>query len=81
VLLGRACGSVLSGDHGRAGGVVAGVWRSEAVSVGRGENLLYLRTDRRRSLLEGVAAALIARRVAPGETLILGSGGGDAPVP
>ena len=34
-----------------------------------------------RSLLEGVVAAIIARRVALGETLILGSGGGDAPVP
>ena len=34
-----------------------------------------------RSLLEGIVAALIALRVAPGETLILGSGGGGAPVP
>ena len=33
-----------------------------------------------RSLLEGVVAALIARHAAPGETLILGSGGGGAPV-
>ena len=37
--------------------------------------------DEARSLLEGVVAALIARRVASGqETLILGSGGGGAPV-
>ena len=48
VLMGRARASVLPGCHGRVGGVVAGVWRSVAVSVGRGENLFYLRTDRRR---------------------------------
>lgn len=30
-----------------------------------------------RSLLEGIAAVLIVRRVAPGKTLILGSGGGS----
>ena len=34
-----------------------------------------------RSLLEGVVAALIARRVAPEEILILGSGGGGTPIP
>ena len=52
VLMGRARASVLPGCHGRVGGVVAGVWRSVAVNVGGGENLLYLRTDwrRRRSL-------------------------------
>jgi len=33
-----------------------------------------------RFLLEGVVAALIARRVAPGETLIPGSAGGGAPM-
>ena len=84
VLLGRARGLVLPGGHGRVGGVVARVWRSVAVSVGRGENLFYLRTDRRRearSLLEGVVAALIAHHAAPGETLILGSSGGGASVP
>ena len=32
-----------------------------------------------RSLLEGIVVALIARHAAPGETLILGSGGGGAP--
>ena len=59
----------------------AGVWRSVAVNGGRGENLLFLRMDRQRrtrSLFEGVVAALIALRVAPGETLILGSSGGGA---
>jgi len=48
VLLGRARGLVLPGGHGHVGGVVAGVWRSVMVSVGRGENMFYLRTDRRR---------------------------------
>ncbi|XBI58928.1 hypothetical protein VPH35_040077 [Triticum aestivum] len=48
VLMGRARGLVLLGCHGRVGGVVAGVWCSVAVSGGRGENLLYLRTGRRR---------------------------------
>ena len=84
VLMGRARASVLPGCHGRVGGVVAGLWRSVAVCVGGGESLLYLRTDRRRedrSLLEGVVAAIIARCVAPGETLIHGSGGGGASVP
>ena len=48
--MGRARGLVLPGDHGRVGGMVAGVWRSVVVIVGRGENLLYLWTDRRRRL-------------------------------
>ena len=81
MLLDKARALVLPGHHGRVGGVVAGVWRSVAVIVGRDENLLYLRTDRRRrnrSLLEGVVAAHIARHAAPGETLILGSGDGGA---
>uniref|UniRef100_A0A8R7RAZ7 Uncharacterized protein n=1 Tax=Triticum urartu TaxID=4572 RepID=A0A8R7RAZ7_TRIUA len=47
VLLGKARALVLPGHHGRVGVVVARVWRLVAVSVGRGENLLYLRTDRR----------------------------------
>lgn len=45
VLMGRAHGLVLPGGHGRVGGVVAGEWRSVAVSVGWGENLLFLRMD------------------------------------
>ena len=72
---------MLPSFHGRVGGVVAGMWRSSAVNGGRGENLLFIRMDRRRrtrSLLEGVVAALIALHVALGETLILGSGGGGA---
>ena len=48
VLMGRARGLVLPGDHGRVGGMVAGVWRLVAVSVCWGENLFYPRTDRRR---------------------------------
>ena len=48
VLMGRARGLVLPGCHGRVSGVVAGVWRSVAVSVGRGENLIYPRMYRRR---------------------------------
>ena len=51
VLLGGARALALPGHHGRVGGVVAGVWRSVAVSVGRGENLFYLWTDRRRRRL------------------------------
>ncbi|XBJ15340.1 hypothetical protein VPH35_007252 [Triticum aestivum] len=51
VLMDRARGSVLLADHGRVGGLVAGGWRSVAVSVVRGENLFYLRTDRRRRSL------------------------------
>ena len=79
----RARASVLPGYHGHVGGVIAGVWRSVAVNVGRSENLsIFGRTGdgEDRSLLEGVVVAIIARRGAPGETLILGSGGGDAPV-
>ena len=48
VLLGGAYALALPGHHGRVGGMVAGVWHSVAVSVGRGENMFYLRTDRRR---------------------------------
>ena len=48
VLMGRARRLVLPDGHGRVGGVVVGVRRSMAVSIGRGENLLFLRTDRRR---------------------------------
>ena len=48
VLMDRACGLVLPGCHGRVGGMVARVWRSVAVNGDRGENLLYLRTDRPR---------------------------------
>ena len=48
VLMGRARCSVLPSGHGRVDGVVAGVWRWVAMSIGRGENLLYLRMDRRR---------------------------------
>ena len=33
---------------GCAGGMVAGVWRLVVVSVGRGENLIYFWSDRRR---------------------------------
>ena len=51
MLMGRARGLVLPGDHGRVGGMDAGVWRSVVVIVGRGENLLYLRTDRRRRIV------------------------------
>ena len=83
MLVGRARALVLPGHHGRVDGVVDGVWRSVAMSVGRGENLFYLRTDRGgedRSLLEGVVAALIACHAVPGETLIFGSGGGGDPV-
>ena len=47
VLMAKARGSVLPDGHGHVGSVLAGVWRSVAVSVGRGENL-YLRTDWRR---------------------------------
>lgn len=47
VLLGKARDLVLPGGHGRVGGVVARVRRSVAVNIGRGENLFYLRTDRR----------------------------------
>ena len=82
MLLDKARALVLPGHHGRVGGVVAGVWRSVAVIVGRGENLLYLRTaggGEDRSLLQGVVAAFIACHAAPEETLILGSGGGGAP--
>lgn len=80
--LGQSRGLVLPGDHGCVGDMVAGLWRSVAVSIGRGENLIYLRSGggEARSLLEGVVAAIIARRVAPGETMTLGSGGGGAPV-
>ena len=46
VLLGRARGLVLPGSYGRGGGVVAGVWSSVALSIGRGENLFYLWMDR-----------------------------------
>ena len=84
VLMGRARASVLPGYHGHVGGVVAGVWRSVTVNVGRSENLsIFGRTGDSEdcSLLEGVVAAITARRGAPWETLILGSGGGDAPVP
>ena len=83
MLLGRVRGLVLPGGHGRVGGVVAEVWHWVAVSVGRGKNLFFLRTDRQwRSSFpfEGVVAARIARHAAPGETLILGSGGGVVPV-
>ena len=48
VLLGRARGLVLHGGHGRAGGVTAGMRRSVVVRGGRGENLFFLRTNRRR---------------------------------
>ena len=65
VLLGRARRSVLPGGHGRVGGVVAG---AKICSIfGRTSGGVA------RSLLEGIVAALIARRAAPGETLILGS--------
>lgn len=50
-----------------------------AMSVGRDENLFCLRAaggDDVRTLLEGVVVVLIACRVVPGETLIVGSGGG-----
>ena len=33
VLMSRARGLVLPGDHGRVGGMVAGVWRPVAVSA------------------------------------------------
>ena len=84
----EAMAHVLPGGHGRVGGVVArgmtigggGAASAPlpgAVSVDRGENLLCLWAVRRRRvrpLLEGAVAVLIARRVAPGETLTLGSG-------
>ena len=37
MLLDKARALVLPGHHGRVDGVVAGVWRSVAVIVGRGE--------------------------------------------
>ena len=57
VLMGRARGLVLPGYHGRVGGMVAGVWRSAVVNGGRGENLLYLRTDRRRRIVTFLKAS------------------------
>ena len=42
MLMGRARGLVLPGCHGRVDGVVAGVWRSVAVSGSRGENVMAL---------------------------------------
>jgi hypothetical protein len=47
VLLGKARALVMPGDYGRVGGMVAGVWHFVAVSIGRGENVFYLRMDRR----------------------------------
>ena len=69
VLLDKARDLVLPGGHGRVGGVVARVQRSVAVNIGRGENLFYFgltRDGEARSILEGVAATLAARRVALG---------------
>ena len=89
-----AVAQVLPGGHGRVGSVVAGgmtiggggaasVPLTGAVSVDRGENLLcfwVVRRRRVRPLPEGAVAVLIAHRVAPGETLTLGSDGGGTHV-